>query len=123
MTSAGPTELNWLNLSVANEIGLQVSELSDDGRILDRTGGRIRDDESKVSLKLPSGYRWIVVESRSDPSGIDAADWVARTGLHVSIVSIRSGYSAVVLGPFSEGDAELVMERLLVAGILPKDAY
>lgn len=123
MTSAGPSSVNWINLSIANEIGLQVFVLSDDGLHIERSVEEKAQSREEVALKLPRGYRWIVIQSRESSDEIDPSWWAARTGFYVSMVDTRSGYAAAVIGPFSESEARETMERLSRDGIIPGDAY
>ena len=106
VSSAGPTEINWLNAAQAIRVGIETVFLTSDG--IERNVG------STAELKLPSGFRWIVLESSATPSGLEMdnrADQVVQTS---------TGYYASVIGPYEQA----VAEELIRSGRgIPSDAY
>lgn len=105
-TSARPDEMNWLNAAQALAAGIDLVLLTADG------------EETPISkpqeLKLPSGYRWIVLESALSPSSLRTAD------ISDQIVKTQNGYFASVLGPFDRAAAEY---HLSTDPRIPGDAY
>ncbi len=106
VSSAAPNEMNWLNASKARRAGIEVILLRADG-----TEARI--DEEQI-LKLPSGFRWIVLESAMSPSLLHTAQIADQ------IVRTQNGYAASIIGPYEKSVAE---NLLLSKGLLTADAY
>lgn len=105
-TSAGPDEMNWLNAAQALSAGIDLTILTSDGKIT--------AVEKPQALRLPSGYRWIVLESAISPSSLLTA------GISDQIVKTQNGYYASVVGPFERATAE---HYLLTDPMIPSDAY
>lgn len=106
VASAAPNEMNWLNAAKARQSGIDVVLLEIDGSE-ERT-------EQEQKLKLPSGFRWIVLESSISPTALKTAsiaDQVVRT---------QNGYFASVIGPYERSVAE---NLLLTKAFIPRDAY
>ena len=55
VTSAAPNEMDWLNAAKAQRVGIDV--------VLLKADGAEETIEQVAALKLPSGFRWIVLES------------------------------------------------------------
>lgn len=105
-TQAAPEEISWLTPRAAQLYGIQTTILTTDGREL--------EVGSEVPLRLPNGFRWIVIESANSSDMLrlqSKADQVVRT---------QNGYYASVIGPFEKAVAEQLI--LQVEG-LPNDAY
>lgn len=106
VSSAAPNEMNWLNAPKAQRAGIDVMLLETDS-YEERT-------ELEQNLKLPSGFRWIVLESSTSPSLLKTAsiaDQVVRT---------QNGYFASVIGPYERSVAE---NLLSTKAFIPRDAY
>ena len=105
-SSAAPNEMNWLNAAKAQKVGINVIFLSTDGSSETETQG--------IKLKLPTGFRWIVLESARSSSSLRTAK-VAD-----NIVKTQNGYFAAIIGPYEK----LVARRILSDNpLLPNDAY
>lgn len=105
-SSASPHEMNWLNAAKARQAGIDVV-------LLEANGSETRIHREK-QLKLPSGFRWIVLESKTSTSLLKTAsraDQVVRT---------QNGYFASVVGPYEKSVAE---NLLLTKEFIPDDAY
>jgi hypothetical protein len=98
--------MNWLNAAKAQQVGIDVVLLETDG-----TETRV---EKEVPLKLPSGFRWIVLESATSPEMLRTA------GLSDQVVRTENGYFASLLGPYEKVVAERLKSKLT---FVPKDAY
>ena len=105
-TSASPDEIAWLNAARARAVGIDFVLLTADGQEIE-----VRKSQS---LKLPSGFRWIVLESNVTPNALKTNRFSDQ------IVLTNSGYFAAVLGPFEKDVAEL---RLASDPRIPSDAY
>lgn len=106
VASAAPHEMNWLNAAKAQQAGIEVVLLTEN-----ETETSVSPD---IVLKLPKGFRWIVLESRRSLERLEMA--------HVAdqIVRTENGYFASVLGPYEQSIAERLK---LVLPFVPDDAY
>ena len=105
-TSAAPDEINWLNVAQARRAGIDVVLLTSDGIEM--------REEPEAMLRLPSGFRWIVLESSTSPRTL------RTTGFADQIVRTRNGYFAAVIGPYEKLLAEQIKST---ASFVPDDAY
>lgn len=106
ITSARPEGMNWLNVATARQAGIDVV-------LLEANGSEVRLGPL-AALKLPSGFRWIVMESSHSPEKLRTADDADQ------IVRTRNGYFASVIGPFEATVAERLKHTL---SFVPEDAY
>jgi len=106
VSSAAPNEMNWLNAAKARKVGIDVVLLEADGSEV--------TIEREVSLRLPSGFRWIVLESSTSPELLKTAE------LADQVVQTQNGYFASVIGPYEKFVADnLKMTKTFI----PSDAY
>ena len=105
-TSAAPDGMNWLNSAQARAAGIDLILLSSDGSEI--------EVNSFEELKLPSGFRWIVMESSISASTLRTA------ALSDQIVKTRSGYFASVIGPYK---TDVAMKLIESDPQVPSDAY
>ena len=106
VASAAPEEMNWLNAAKARQAGIEIV-------VLKATGAE-ETIEREAALKLPSGFRWIVLESSTSPKLLKTAKYADH------IVRTRNGYFASIIGPYEQS----VADRLKVTTpFIPSDAY
>ena len=105
-STAAPNEMNWLNIAKAQQVGIEV--------VLLETDGSEARTEPGEQLRLPSGFRWIVLESSTSPSLLRTAS------LADQVVRTQNGYFASVIGPYERSVAE---NLLLTKAYIPSDAY
>lgn len=105
-SSAAPNEMNWLNAAKAQQAGIDVVLLEADGSEV--------TIEQDVALRLPSGFRWIVLESSTSSEQLKTA------GLSDQVVRTQNGYFASVIGPFEKSIAENLK---MTNASIPSDAY
>ena len=105
-TSASPDGINWLTAEAANRAGIPVTFLT--------TSGEQAEAGKPTPLKLPSGFRWIVIKSATSVDGLQ----LRYPGLQ--IVRTRNGYFAAVLGPYTEDTADAILRS---NDRLPGDAF
>ncbi|GAA6188967.1 hypothetical protein [Litorivita sp. NS0012-18] len=106
VSSAAPNEMNWLNAAKAQQAGINVVMLEADGS--ETPIGK------EIALKLPSGFRWIVLESSTSPETLKTAEYSDQ------IVRTQNGYFASVIGPYEQSVAKKMM---LTMSFIPGDAY
>jgi hypothetical protein len=106
VSSAAPNEMNWLNASKAQKVGLDVVLLEADGPKI--------PTERATALNLPSGFRWVVLESRSSPENLKTAEFADQE------VRTQNGYYASVIGPYEQSVAKKMMSSM---SFIPSDAY
>jgi len=106
VSSAAPNEMNWLNAAKAQQAGIDVVLLEADGSET--------TIEQQTALKLPSGFRWIVLESGTSPEMLKTAE------LADQVVRTKNGYFASVIGPYEKSVAEKLK---LTMKFIPSDAY
>ncbi len=106
VSSAAPNEMNWLNAAKAQQAGINVVMLEADGS--ETPIGK------EIALKLPSGFRWIVLESGTSPESLKTAKFSDQ------IVRTRNGYFASVIGPYEQSVAK---KKMLTMSFIPSDAY
>lgn len=106
VSSAAPDEINWLNAAKAQQAGIDVVLLEADGSETTL--------EQETALKLPSGFRWIVLESGTSPEMLRTAE------LADQVVRTKNGYFASVIGPYEKSVAEKLKSTI---PIIPSDAY
>jgi hypothetical protein len=123
MTAAGPSDLNWVTRSMAIALGIEVSELETPQGYGVESQGEASVPEEEIQMRLPTGYRWIVLESKKDPNDILVDGWEQMLGIPIVIVKTRSGFSAAAVGPFKKDIAEQLVKDMLAAGVAPADAY
>lgn len=123
MTAAGPDEMNWINREMALTLGIEVYELDPAASSPPRLEGPQAPQTDAVMLKLPKGYRWIVLESKERPEDLDIGRWHSATNLPVMAVATQSGFSAAAIGPFEKAQAEALVSDLIGQGLVPSDAY
>lgn len=123
MTAAGPSDLNWVNRSMAMALGIEVHELDTPGAAVINDDPPQTAPTEEVTLKLPTGFRWIVLESKADPNELAAERWERQLGVSPIVVSTSTGFSAAAVGPFRRDDAVSLMDQLLAEGMIPEDAY
>lgn len=106
IASAAPSEMNWLNAAKAQKVGIEL--------ILTEDSVPEETNERETALKLPRGFRWIVLESAK-------AQALLKTAKHADqIVKTQNGYFASILGPFEVSVAENLR---VVEQFIPSDAY
>jgi len=105
-TSASPDGINWLTADAANRAGIPVTFLTTNGE-------QTEVGESRL-LRLPSGFRWIVVKSAASIDDLQ----LPYPGLQ--FVKTSNGYFAAVLGPYEVETADAI---LLSNDKLPGDAF
>jgi hypothetical protein len=98
--------MNWLNIAKAQQAGIDVILLESDG-----TETRVEKD---AALRLPTGFRCIVLESSTSPTKLKTADYADQ------IVRTRNGYFASIIGPYEKSVAESLKST---ASFIPNDAY
>jgi len=123
MTAAGPSDLYWVNRSMAIALEIEVVELDVPVWYGTRNQRGPSDPVEEIQLRLPTGFRWIVPESSEDPSEIPAQRWEQLLGIRIVMVKTRSGFSAAAVGPFTKEIAEEMVEDMRAAGVAPDDAY
>lgn len=106
VSSAAPNEMNWLNAAKAQQAGIDV--------VLLKADGTEKTIEREAELKLPSGFRWIVLESSTSPDRLKTAEYADQ------IVRTRNGYFAAIIGPYEKSVAESLR---LTSSFIPRDAY
>lgn len=106
VASAAPDEMNWLNAAKAKRAGIEV--------ILLEANGVEETIEREAALMLPSGFRWIVLESSTSPTLLKSAEYADQ------IVRTRNGYFASIIGPYEQSVAESLR---LTRPLIPSDAY
>ncbi|MGL4279918.1 MAG: hypothetical protein ACRCS0_06105, partial [Albidovulum sp.] len=92
---------------------LQARRAGIDVVLLTSDGAEVKVERG-APLRLPSGFRWIVLESSLSPGTLTTAriaDQVVRT---------RSGYFAAVIGPY---ESELAEQIISTGSFIPEDAY
>lgn len=105
-TSASPQGMSWLNAAQARRVGINL--------VLLEPNGTATEIDDSASLRLPSGFRWIVLESALTSGGLKLAHLANQT------VETSSGYYASVIGPFETDVAEQLVATL---PFIPADAY
>lgn len=123
MTAADPSDLNWVNRSMALSLDIAVFELDAPNGVYGAQVGEAASQKQEVSLSLPSGFRWIVLESKEDPNDIFAENWEDLLGKPVIVVKTRNGFSAAAVGPFEKHSAEKLAEEMRASGLAPEDVY
>lgn len=123
MTAAGPSDLNWVNRSMAIALGIDVYELDVPAGAVSGDGQPASAPNKEVALKLPTGFRWIVLESKADASEIASTRWERQLGVPPIVVSTTTGFSAAAVGPFRREDAVPLVDELRAKGLIPEDAY
>lgn len=106
VSSAAPNEMNWLNAAKAQKAGIDV--------VLLKADGTEKTIEREAELKLPSGFRWIVLESSTSPDRLKTTEYADQ------IVRTRNGYFAAIIGPYDKSVAESLR---LTSSFIPSDAY
>lgn len=106
VASAAPNEMNWLNAAKAQQAGIDVVLLEADGAEV--------EIEREAVLQLPSGFRWIVLESSTSPALLKTVEYADQ------IVRTRNGYFVSIIGPYEESVAENLR---LSREFIPSDAY
>jgi hypothetical protein len=106
VAAAAPNDMNWLNAAQAKQAGIDLILLEADG-----SAERV---ENNVVLQLPTGFRWIVLESSASLSTLKTLQYADQ------IVQTQNGYFAAVAGPYELTHAERL---LLSEPFIPEDAY
>lgn len=106
VSSAAPNEINWLNAAKARQAGIDVVLLEADGSET--------TIEQETALQLPSGFRWIVLESGTSPEMLKTAEFADQ------IVRTQNGYFASIIGPYEKAVAENLKSTIT---FIPSDAY
>ena len=78
------------------------------------------DANAQISLQLPTGYRWVVLASSKELSGLNPG---AAGDIPVDVIKrvhTRSGYVAMIAGPYSLKSAEQILRE---AHGIAADAY
>lgn len=118
-TIAGPDEINWMTIVDAQDAGLDVRLMDRNGKMIARSIPN-KDEFKKLPLKLPTGYRWIVLESATSVSSLNKN---AASALPVDLlktVETKSGYFALIAGPLRREIAENILKEVKE---IPRDAY
>ena len=118
-TIAGPDEINWMTIVDAQDAGLDVRLMDRNGKMIARSIPN-KGDFKKLTLELPTGYRWIVLESATSVSSLNKN---AASALPVDLlktVETKSGYFALIAGTFRCEIAENILKEVKE---IPRDAY
>lgn len=118
-TSAGPDGISWMTIEDAREAGLDVRLMDQSGAILERSGPNTAEPEM-LPLKLPTGYRWIVLASAKTVSDLRKNGAIGLPADLIKTVETETGYVAMVAGPYRREDAERIVKN---ARGIPADAY
>ena len=74
--------------------------------------------------KLPPGYRWIVLASDLDPDRLPMQRYLQLLPWATfNVVKTRTGYWALIIGPYERRQAESIAADLKARGFIPYDAY
>ena len=112
-TSAHPEEMSWLTLANAREFGIPVTLLTMGGVTVDSHPSDVRD----VPLRLPKGFRWIVLASRAVVETSDVQRYGALFGSgNVSKVLAQNGFQAIIAGPFDTDTAQRRLRSFVGTG-------
>lgn len=134
IVSAPPSTVSWLTVADAKRLGIPVAILSEDGsgfRHVAREGDEAEPvperPNASLPLKLPPGFRWIVIKSAPASQPFNTAEFrrldasLGQNGIRV--VSTRNGMQAAVIGPMATRDAEAALEMLSDGNWIPPDSY
>ena len=119
-TSARPNEMQWLTVPLAREFGIAVTVFDDSGVSIGTPSSPI----SEVKLKLPTGFRWLVLASGSEfiPSDLIRYQEIFGNG-RIIVVSTKSGSKAIAAGPYDLTTAENFKLDLQSRQLIAQDAY
>lgn len=123
MTAAAPDELNWINRSMALALGIDVYELFPSVDVAPPGTDFAIGGPGEAVLKLPPGFRWIVLESKERSEDIAVDRWQRATNLPVMVVATQNGFTAAVVGPFEKANAEALAANLVRQDLVPQDVY
>jgi hypothetical protein len=121
-TEKGPDEIAYLTIQSARRFGIAVNVLDENGAL--ETPDGEEPHRGGIPLQLPSGFRWIVLASASDPGLLPAERMLKifdrRT---LEVVKTRSGKFALVAGPYTQQIAEQGMAKLKEVGLIKADVF
>ncbi|QOL82649.1 hypothetical protein [Pseudooceanicola spongiae] len=108
-----------MTISDARDAGLDVQLLAADGTTIANSAAK-DDANAQISLQLPTGYRWVVLASSKELSGLSPG---AAGDIPVDVIKkvhTQSGYVAMIAGPYSLESAEQILRE---AHGIAADAY
>jgi hypothetical protein len=121
-TTAGPSEMSLLTIEAAQRVGIPAALLEADESTI--AAPVIGVQPVSLPLKLPTGFRWLVLQSRAAQTELDVAKYASPfpTPYLVS-VQTRNGKYALAAGPFEKTVADKLQRLLFKSGAIPADTY
>jgi hypothetical protein len=117
-TAADPESIDWLEFDEASRLGLATTVLYPSG--VEIESSPVQDD----NLKLPSGFRWIVLASDGAPMASDLRRYRESVPeLAFRQVKTKNGFYAIVSGPYPRDFAMDMSRSLSSRDLIPKDFY
>lgn len=121
-TKADPNDMEWLSISSARRVGISVVLLDDHGNAF--RSPNERTNRELLPLKLPPGFRWIVLASGNTARQLPYLR-ALRNFKKQSLIAVRTsnGKYALAAGPFSQVDADTILADMKRSRAIPSDAY
>jgi hypothetical protein len=121
-TTAGPSELNLLTIEAAQRVGIPTVLLE----VEESTIATPVTPAQPVSfqLKLPTGFRWLVLQSRASPTELEVAKYAPLFPRpYLVSVQTKNGQYALAAGPFERTVADNFQRQFSESGEIPADTY
>jgi hypothetical protein len=133
ITKSPPDEVTWLNVSDAEQVGIDVSllDLTPLGSSRDPEPFKEQTEAAKADAptlqkvpELRSSQRWLVIASRGDlKQAISIAEEYKQTFPETRVFKSENGQYAVTIGQFDIRQNPALMTGLAESNRIPKDSY